>query len=365
MKQGWEIQSLGDIGKVSMCKRILKRQTTTDGDIPFYKIGTFGKIPNAFITNEVYEEYRSKYSFPQKGDILISASGTIGRRVIYDGKPAYFQDSNIVWIANDETKVLNDYLYIFYDYCDWNPSRGATISRLYNDDLRRIKIPIPPLPEQKRIVAKLDQAFEALDQAKANVERNLQNAKELFQSQLQSVTDSKERLGNLVDIITGKLNANQAVENGHYPFFTCSREIYKIDNYAYDLEAILLAGNNASGDFNVKHYSGKFNAYQRTYIISIKDEMKLLYRFLYYQMLNSLSGLKRQSVGVGTKFLKLPVIKDFKISCPPLSEQKLIVKQLDNLLEKSEQLKSSYKVEIDTLNNLKKSILQKAFNGEL
>src|SRR5690606_7327555 len=133
MREGWDSKKLGDIGKVSMCKRILKKQTLPTGDIPFYKIGTFGKIPNAFISNDLYEEYLSKYSFPKKGDILLSASGTIGRRVIFDGKPAYFQDSNIVWIDNDEKKVLNEYLYKFYGFCDWNPSKGATISRLYND----------------------------------------------------------------------------------------------------------------------------------------------------------------------------------------------------------------------------------------
>ena len=114
MKNGWEVKKLGEIGKVSMCKRILKEQTLPEGDIPFYKIGTFGKIANSFISNEVYNDYRSKYSFPKKGDILLSASGTIGRSVIYDGKPAYFQDSNIVWIDNNEKRVLNQYLYKFY-----------------------------------------------------------------------------------------------------------------------------------------------------------------------------------------------------------------------------------------------------------
>ncbi|MCM4159389.1 restriction endonuclease subunit S [Antarcticibacterium flavum] len=135
-----------------MCKRILKKQTTTEGGVPFYKIGTFGKEPNAFIPEEIYNEFRSKYSFPKKGDILISASGTIGRRVVYDGEPAYFQDSNIVWIDNDESEVLNEFLYEFYGVCNWNPSKGATIARLYNDDLRRIKISYPPIEKQKAIV---------------------------------------------------------------------------------------------------------------------------------------------------------------------------------------------------------------------
>tara|TARA_R110002110_G_scaffold415748_1_gene654849 strand:- start:89518 stop:90720 length:1203 start_codon:yes stop_codon:yes gene_type:complete len=149
---GWVEKTLGEIGKISMCKRILKKQTAASGDIPFYKIGTFGKVANAFISNEIYQEFREKYSFPRKGDILISASGTIGRRVIYDGEPAYFQDSNIVWIDNDESLVLNEYLYQFYGICDWNPSKGATISRLYNDDLKAIRISFPNTERQKDLV---------------------------------------------------------------------------------------------------------------------------------------------------------------------------------------------------------------------
>jgi type I restriction enzyme S subunit len=154
---GWVETTLGEIGKVSMCKRIFKDETTATGDIPFYKIGTFGKDPDAFIPNQTYNEYRAKYSFPKKGDVLISASGTIGRRVRYDGEPAYFQDSNIVWIDNDEEQVQNDYLFHFYGACEWNSTKGATISRLYNDDLRRIAIGFPKSPqEQRRTVAQLD-----------------------------------------------------------------------------------------------------------------------------------------------------------------------------------------------------------------
>ena len=153
----WEEKRLGDIGKVSMCKRVFKHQTTKTGDIPFYKIGTFGKEPNAYISNKIYNEFRKKFSFPKKGDILISASGTIGRRVKYDGEPAYFQDSNIVWIDNNENQILNDYLYHFYGACNWDSTKGATISRLYNDNLKQIKISFPKsISEQKAIVAKLD-----------------------------------------------------------------------------------------------------------------------------------------------------------------------------------------------------------------
>lgn len=151
-----EWKTLREIGKVSMCKRILKNQTSEEGEIPFYKIGTFGKEPNAYISKELFEEYKNKFSYPKKGDILISASGTIGRTVIFDGQPAYFQDSNIVWLAHDESQVLNKYLYYLYQMNPWKASEGGTIARLYNDSVAKIKIPVPPLDIQSRIVQVLD-----------------------------------------------------------------------------------------------------------------------------------------------------------------------------------------------------------------
>ncbi|WQY38099.1 restriction endonuclease subunit S [Helicobacter pylori] len=146
----WQRVRLGDIGKPCMCKRVMKHQTTRYGEIPFYKIGTFGNTADAFISKKLFLEYKTKYSFPKKGDILISASGTIGRAVIYDGKPAYFQDSNIVWIDNDETLVKNDFLFYAYSNVKWN-TEHTTILRLYNDNFRNTLIPLPPLNEQSAI----------------------------------------------------------------------------------------------------------------------------------------------------------------------------------------------------------------------
>ena len=163
-KVGFEWKSLGEVGEVRMCKRILKSQTSDTGDIPFYKIGTFGKEPNAFISRELFEKYREKYNYPKMGEILISASGTIGRTVIFNGEDAYFQDSNIVWIENDEKQVLNKFLFYLYQIADWNIAEGGTIKRLYNDNLKKLQIPIPPLSVQNQIVAILD-TFDTLTQS--------------------------------------------------------------------------------------------------------------------------------------------------------------------------------------------------------
>ncbi|MEJ8617037.1 restriction endonuclease subunit S [Helicobacter pylori] len=161
----WQRVRLGDIGKPCMCKRVMKHQTTRYGEIPFYKIGTFGNTADAFISKKLFLEYKTKYSFPKKGDILISASGTIGRAVIYDGKPSYFQDSNIVWIDNDETLVKNDFLFYAYSNVKWN-TEHTTILRLYNDNFRNTLIPLPPLNEQSAIadiLSALDNYLHALD----------------------------------------------------------------------------------------------------------------------------------------------------------------------------------------------------------
>jgi type I restriction enzyme S subunit len=163
-----EWKTLGDIGDVKMCKRILKNETKPEGDVPFYKIGTFGKKADAYISRDIFEDYKRKYSFPKKGDVLISASGTIGRAVIYDGEPAYFQDSNIVWLENDESIVTNKYLWHFYKIAKWAISEGGTIDRLYNDNIKKTKIIVPypsdtkkSLDEQNRVVSILDK-FDAL-----------------------------------------------------------------------------------------------------------------------------------------------------------------------------------------------------------
>ncbi|WP_443090997.1 restriction endonuclease subunit S [Basfia succiniciproducens] len=143
--------TLGEIGNVLMCKRILKEQTNSNGDIPFFKISTFGDKADTFISREIYEEYKQKFSYPKKGDVLISAAGTIGKTVIFDGQESYFQDSNIVWLDNDETIVLNSYLYYFYQTKPWITTNGSIISRLYNNDIKSIKIQYPPLQTQQKI----------------------------------------------------------------------------------------------------------------------------------------------------------------------------------------------------------------------
>lgn len=135
-----------------MNKRIFKNQTSENGEIPFYKIGTFGGTPDAFISRELFEEYKMKYPYPLKGDLLISASGSIGRVVEYNGEDAYFQDSNIVWL-NHGNKLNNSFLKQVYLVIKWKGTEGSTIKRLYNKNILATKISVPSIAEQEKIGA--------------------------------------------------------------------------------------------------------------------------------------------------------------------------------------------------------------------
>ena len=178
----WEQRRLGEIGSVAMCKRVYKDQTTEAGDVPFFKIGTFGGEPDAFISNELFEKYRELYSFPKVGDILISAAGTIGRTIVYQGERAYYQDSNIVWLNHDE-RLDNSFFLQYLNNQTWSSLEGSTLKRLYNKDILDANIALPKPDEQRRIGA----LFRKLDSLIALHQRKLDHVKELKKGLLQKM----------------------------------------------------------------------------------------------------------------------------------------------------------------------------------
>ncbi|WP_436955641.1 restriction endonuclease subunit S [Staphylococcus sp. AS1337] len=178
----WKIKKLGDIGHVSMNKRIYKNETTINGEIPFYKIGTFGKKAETFITRQKFEEYKLKYPYPSKGDILISASGSIGRTIEYSGEEAYYQDSNIVWLQHND-EVLNIFLKHFYLIVKWAGIEGTTIKRLYNKNILNTKIDLPIIEEQ----SKIGTFFNKIDELIKKQNQKIDRLKERKQGLLQKV----------------------------------------------------------------------------------------------------------------------------------------------------------------------------------
>ena len=157
-----------------------------------------------------------------------------------------------------------------------------------------------------------------------------------------------EKLGELAKIKTGKLDANMSDENGKYPFFTCSIKTYRINNFSYDCECVLVAGN---GDLNVKYYDGKFDAYQRTYIIESINKEVLNTKFLYYFLCNYIDTLRNNSIGGVIKYIKLGDLTDINIPLLSLDEQLKIV----SILDKAKELMQKSKEALDDLDELIKS----------
>jgi type I restriction enzyme, S subunit len=374
MNQGWEIKKLGEIGKVSMCKRIMKDQTLPIGEIPFYKIGTFGKEPDAFISKEIYDEFRLKYSFPKKGEILISASGTIGRRVRYDGKPAYFQDSNIVWLSNDEKQVLNDYLYRFYEICNWKSTKGATISRLYNDNLRQIEIAFPKsLPEQQRIVSLLDEAFSVIERSRNNAEQNLKNAKELFESYLQGVFENGNWEIKTLEAVCDEIFAGgdapknnfskESNEKHKIPIYANAvkeRGLYGYTDFARVTKPCVTISARGSGTGHTELRNEPFLPIVRL-IVCMLDTNQISTEFFKY----TIDNLVIQRSGSAIPQLTVPMIKDYKIPVPTVEEQKQLIEKAETLRAETQKLEAIYQQKLLNLEELKKSMLQKAFNGQL
>ena len=178
----WEQRKLGDMGKVSMCKRVFKSETSEIGEVPFYKIGTFGEVADSYISKDLFEEYRDKYSYPKVGDILISASGSIGRTVVYTGQAEYFQDSNIVWLDHGG-KIDNRFLLAFYSVVKWSGIEGSTIKRLYNENILNTQISLPSLSEQ----ATVGNFFREFDSLISLHQRKLDHLKELKKGLLQQM----------------------------------------------------------------------------------------------------------------------------------------------------------------------------------
>ena len=225
-KDDWEQRKFEDVGTVAMCKRIFKEQTSEEGEVPFYKIGTFGGIPDAYITRELFEEYKKNYQYPNKGDILISASGSIGRTVEYTGKDEYYQDSNIVWLKH-ENDLDNSFLKVLYGVIEWS-CEGSTIKRLYNDNFLKTEFMLPKIEEQ----IKIGEYFSKLDHLITLHQRKCDETKQLKKFMLQKMfpkngeknpeirfegfTDAWEqrKLGEVVGIYDGVHQTPQYQDSG-------------------------------------------------------------------------------------------------------------------------------------------------------
>ncbi|MCK3677735.1 restriction endonuclease subunit S [Lactiplantibacillus plantarum] len=390
----WEERKLGDLGSVAMNKRIFKEQTSDVGDIPFYKIGTFGGTPDAFISRDIFEEYKSKYQYPEVGDILISASGSIGRTVVYQGYDEYFQDSNIVWLKHDQ-QLDNSFLKQFYSIVKWQGLEGSTIKRLYNKNILETKITLPSPEEQ----AQLGSFFKQLDDTIALHQRKLAKLKELKQGYLQKMfpqnaskfpqlrfagfADAWEQR-KLSDIATlnarigwQNLRASEFLESGDYMLITGTNfhdgtvdysTVHYVEKNRYEQDTkiqvengsilitkdgtlgkvALVQGLNMPATLN----AGVFN-------VKIKDpgtiDVDYVYQYLAAPFLMKYANAK--STGGTIKHLNQNILIDFPVPLPRKREQvKLaeLLNGLDNTINLQQR-------KLEKLQELKKGYLQKMF----
>ncbi|NHA82377.1 restriction endonuclease subunit S [Helicobacter pylori] len=370
----WQRVGLGDIGKPCMCKRVMKHQTTRYGEIPFYKIGTFGNTADAFISKKLFLEYKTKYSFPKKGDILISASGTIGRAVIYDGKPAYFQDSNIVWIDNDETLVKNDFLFYVYSHVKWN-TEHTTILRLYNDNFRNTLIPLPPLNEQiaiANILSGLDRYLYSLDALilkKESVKKALSFELLSQRKRLKGFNQAwqRVRLGDICEFGNGEAYETLIVENGNFKLISLNsididgnlkntmKRVNFYDNSLKQDDIVMVLSDVAHGDFLGLCAVIPSNDYvlnQRMGRLRKRNDcINILFLRLYINA--SQKYFKMQGQGSSQLNLSKKAIEDFEIPLPPLDEQIAIANILSALDSEIISLKNKKRQQFE---NIKKAL---------
>ncbi len=358
LPKAWQRVRLGDVGKPCMCKRVMKHQTTRYGEIPFYKIGTFGNTADAFISKKLFLEYKTKYSFPKKGDILISASGTIGRAVIYDGKPAYFQDSNIVWIDNDETLVKNDFLFYAYSNVKWD-TEHTTILRLYNDNFRNTLIPLPPLNEQiaiANILSGLDHYLYSLDALilkKESVKKALSFELLSQRKRLKGFNQAwqRVRLGDIANYLTSNLSAEQITQQGKIKVYDVNNFIgYTNTTFISDKPYISIVKDGSVGRVRILP--------PKTNILSTMGALvanhKTTTEFLFYLLSNF--DFKNFTSGSIIPHIYFKDYKEKTIFLPPINEQIAIANILSDLDH-----------EIISLKNKKRQFenIKKALNHDL
>ncbi len=401
MKKGWPKKKLSDLYQIGSSKRVLKSQWKTEG-VPFYRgrevtrLAADGFVNNElFISEKHFAELSKKYGVPQAGDIVITAIGTIGNsHVVRSSDKFYFKDASVLWMkraAEVSSEFVNLWLKSpsFFDQLD--RGNGATVDTLTIQKLQSVDIPVPPLPEQQRIVAILDEAFAGLATAKANAEKNLQNARALFESHLQSVfadqwqTGEPVTLADLATDITDGDHLPPPKSPTGVPFITIgnivkeTREIDFRDTFmvprAY-FDALKPYKKPRQGDL-LYTVTGSFGipvmvrddsefCFQR-HIGLIRPKPETSSAWLYYLLLSPQLFKQANDGATGTaqKTVSLKLLRSFVVPKVALRKQQQAVEKLDALMEETQRLAHIYERKLTALEALKQSLLHQAFSGNL
>lgn len=316
-----------------------------------------------YISNEGYKSCAAQ-KLP-KGSLLLSSRAPIGNIAITTKEMCTNQGFKSL-IPSEKIDIKYLYFCMLYSAQRLeNEGNGATFKEVSKKVVEAFKIPLPPLDTQKKIAAVLEKA----DQLRKDCQQMEQELNSLAQSIFidmfgDPVTNPKkltqQNILECLNVTTGKLDSNAAVDDGAFPFFTCAKTASKIDKYAFDQEALLLAGNNAQGIYDVKYYKGKFNAYQRTYVLSLKDD-RGSFRYFQFALEFQLKRLQQQSKGSNTKYITMGIMRDTYLQIPNYSDQERfsdiylkIFEQLELLNIQKEANKANFS-----------ALMEQAFNGKL
>ncbi|UYI98716.1 MAG: restriction endonuclease subunit S [Coriobacteriaceae bacterium] len=385
----WEQRKLGEFGSVAMCKRIYKEQTSEQGDVPFFKIGTFGTDPDAFISNELFDYFKRTYPYPTPGTLLISAAGSIGRVVEYQGEKAYFQDSNIVWLEHDHR--LNDtFLKPLYSQIEWG-LEGSTIKRLYNKDLLSAEVTIPGSGEQKeigRFFAKLDNLI-TLHQRKydklCTVKKSMLD--KMFpkpgetepEVRFKGFTDPWEqrKLGNCGTTyggLTGKTKEDFGHGNARFipytnvfdnPLTDTKRleavEIDSSQNQVVYGDVFFTVSSETPDEVGMSSVwlSDQEDVYLNSFCFGYRQDSTFDPHYLAYMLRSSLvrSNLTLLAQGISRFNISKNKVMELSVPVPSVVEQK----QLGQYFTKLDSLITLHQRKLDLLKNTKKSLLDKMF----
>jgi type I restriction enzyme S subunit len=402
--------ALSDLFQIGSSKRVLKSQWKTEG-VPFYRgreitrLAADGFVDNElFISEEHYGELAGQYGAPKAGDIVITAIGTIGNsHVVRESDQFYFKDASVLWMkrtADVSSEFINLWLKspLFFDQLD--KGNGATVDTLTIQKLQSVRLHLPTLIEQHRIVAILDEAFDGIATAKANAEKNLQNARALFESHLQAAFSQTGKGWDRVTLetllergwIEGHLDGNHG---GDYPrkeefisegvpyisancldddridisrakYLSPERAAMLRKGIAKDRD-VLFAHNATVGPVAIlrtdaaKVILGTSLTYYRC------NQKYILPEYLAHYMRSFGFRVQYEQVMKQSTRNQVPITKqrEFYHLIPPIDEQEKIIEVLDGLFVKGRELESIYQQKLAALDELKKSLLHQAFSGNL
>lgn len=322
----WEKIRLGDNCNIKMCKRIMAAQTNTDSGVPFYKIGTIGGKADAYISKELFNEYKMKYSFPRKGEVMITCAGTVGNCIIYNGEDSYYQDSNIVWIDNPNEIITNEFLYHLLNKVNWSYLNSTTIVRIYNDDLRNLNLYTPQHDEQKKISCLLS----LIDERIATQNKIIENLKLLKSAislnVLHSDTWEQFKIKDIAKIGRGRVISSIEIsqqKNPTYPVYSSQTSnngiMGYLDDYMFEGEHISWTTDGANAG-TVFYRNGKFNCTNVCGLLKFRKEFDT-----YFVSLVLAEATKKYvSINLANPKLMNNTMGNIQIRLPKLEEQKRI-----------------------------------------